>query len=523
MTHSSASIVMLMMALAAFFVAGIVSARGKEVSALSRGLLCAAVVLAGAFHIGLLREYSGAERRLSAPRIQLHDTFHYYMGTKYFDEVGYEGLYLACILADYEDDRRRFIPDAPYRDLRDNQLDGQRADVPPQSAAIKAPFSDARWADFKADLAVFRGALRPEFWHGTGFYVDHGYNGTPLVTAILGGLAQQPFTSTTTYIQLMRWADLEMIVLVAIFAGLLYTPVVGLTFLFFFFANPLNEYGFVGGSYLRYLYLVTLALGLLCIRERLYVAAGALLAVSGWLRIFPLVLPALLGLQQLVGRDPRTRIRQGLPLMLSFAITSLIILAGTSLTVGGDRTPWLAFADNIRGHAGAPGINRVGLEVAGGYSPENARRLIEARGSLEASRIWEEQTHQTLEARRPIIWLASALLLALAIASLRWLPEAGVVLPWLVAIWTLLALSDYYWAVLCLIPLALGNERTHSWILLASCFAMAWVAAPWITGLTADLRFALFSAVVLATLAALLWSTWPRDAMPEQAADAPPG
>ena len=47
--------------------------------------------------------------------------------------------------------------------------------------------------------------------------------------------------------------------------------------------TTLNEYGFVGGGYLRYGYLIALALGLVTLHARWLATSGALFAIAtGW-------------------------------------------------------------------------------------------------------------------------------------------------------------------------------------------------------------------------------------------------
>ena len=48
-------------------------------------------------------------------------------------------------------------------------------------------------------------------WHRSAILRDHGYNGSPLTTLLLGTVANQPFVSTLVFFHTMRWMDLVLV------------------------------------------------------------------------------------------------------------------------------------------------------------------------------------------------------------------------------------------------------------------------------------------------------------------------
>ena len=97
---------------------------------------------------------------------------------KYFDELRYDGIYLASVLAFAEDERGGSIEPIggdQVRDLRDFRLRpiGELSDDMPK---VKQRFSAARWAEFKRDIAFFRAAMGPGFITSLD---DHGANAPP--------------------------------------------------------------------------------------------------------------------------------------------------------------------------------------------------------------------------------------------------------------------------------------------------------------------------------------------------------
>src|SRR5262245_47687069 len=110
--------------------------------------------------------------------------YHYLLNTRYFPEVGYTGLYDATVVADHEYDAAHWNGDLGVRSLSTYAI-GPRSEVLARAEAIKAPFAAVRWEAFKRDVAVFRAALGAD-WRDSRIQQDHGYNGTPVTTLLLG-------------------------------------------------------------------------------------------------------------------------------------------------------------------------------------------------------------------------------------------------------------------------------------------------------------------------------------------------
>ena len=84
--------------------------------------------------------------------IHLHDVAHYYLGAKYFPELGYRSLYTAMLRAEAEKYENHFRS-LEARDLETNGLVDIRA-LLARSDAVKQRFSAERWAAFQDDVGV---------------------------------------------------------------------------------------------------------------------------------------------------------------------------------------------------------------------------------------------------------------------------------------------------------------------------------------------------------------------------------
>src|ERR1700742_849306 len=83
------------------------------------------------------------------------EMFHYVLGSKYADELGYERLYECVALADAESGHRDEVEARTIRDLHDDEsISAARVLAEPERCLRH--FSPARWASFRTDVAIFR-------------------------------------------------------------------------------------------------------------------------------------------------------------------------------------------------------------------------------------------------------------------------------------------------------------------------------------------------------------------------------
>ncbi len=108
------------------------------------------------------------------------ETFHYVLGSKYFPELGYDGLYLASVAAQLASAPEVELP-SEIRNLQNNRIEPVYA-LAEQRAAVQACFSPARWRAFVADNDYFVRTCQPAYL--AQIRRDHGYNPTPAWTFV---------------------------------------------------------------------------------------------------------------------------------------------------------------------------------------------------------------------------------------------------------------------------------------------------------------------------------------------------
>ena len=165
--------------------------------------------------LGLLAYVNFGSFHFDGIYVHLWDSLHHYLGAKYIDELGYDGLYECIAVADAEDPAE--APRAARRvltDLRTNRMI-TAADAVAHPERCRARFSAARWADFKRDVGFFRDRFPETDWQSlTG---DHGFNASPVWL-----LAAHPLAGSgpVTAARLDVLATLDLALMLAAFGAL---------------------------------------------------------------------------------------------------------------------------------------------------------------------------------------------------------------------------------------------------------------------------------------------------------------
>jgi len=106
-----------------------------------------------------------------------NNVFHYVLGTKYFDELGYFDFYNGVILADAEIDGL-FLGLHRTRDLETyKKIPVTNALSKAKIRNIRSRFTDHRWQEFKNDLRLFQRFRTRSEWKSA--IADRGFNPSP--------------------------------------------------------------------------------------------------------------------------------------------------------------------------------------------------------------------------------------------------------------------------------------------------------------------------------------------------------
>lgn len=435
-----------------------------------------------------------------------HDVFHYYVGSRYFSELGYDGLYDCAATAEAEAGFGARIELRAQRDLRTNAL-VSGAEVLKREGECRARFTGPRWTEFTRDVRSFASRRDVHDWHRV--LKDHGFNATPAWIAASApfsrGLARPAFRASFLV------ALLDPLLLVVAFAAVFWAfgREVGCLAIVAFACNPLAEYAWLGGAFLRQAWLAALLVGLALLARRRGIVAGITLAFAGLLQLFPLVCLIALAGAAIVARwrkkavDPATR-----RALLAAAVTLAVAMPASGF-ISGRAGSWSAFVENTSKHAATPAANLVGLPSALSFRPSTRADVLFDERAVDPFAKVRAARKENFAPLRPLHVLA---VLAAIVALLRcfrsperhprwWASALGITLVPLA-----LETSSYYTAFI-VVTVLLAHEAREGRRLLALPALGAiglWLVAR-LAGLTNDVYYAVASVVLVAAVGAILF------------------
>lgn len=317
------------------------AAAGQAVRRALLGLLAFAAVLAGATFadFGVFRYGS---------YINEWDVYHYYMGTKYAQELGYTRLYGATLAADFEGGLRYRNPRGRIRDLETAQLRNV-VDVAAEGERYRRGFSPSRWREFVRDITWFKMQLPQHRW--SLILEDHGYNGTPAWSFVVGGLLTRHLSVQNP---VSRWVMLLLDPLLLLGAVLAVAWAFGtrtaLLTVIFIGTHYLFSWGHLKGALLRTDFAVASLVAVCMVKKARYALAGVLVGWAILSRLFPgllLIGPAFVLLAGLV-RTRRLDHRL-VTLLLACGLTVMVLVVG-SFAYFGSLAIWQDWQHKIALH-----------------------------------------------------------------------------------------------------------------------------------------------------------------------------
>jgi hypothetical protein len=406
----------------------------------------------------------------------------YFPAVKYFEELGYDGVYLASVKAFADDELGGSldeIADVRLRDLRDYEI-RTVSELADEIQGVEDRFSEERWAELKQDMSYFWRAMGKQAYLDS--LRDHGGNATPAWLLAAYTIYRSADATDSTFL----WAALLDPLLLLVFFGVAWRTFglrAALVCMVAYGATTVYQFGSNwGGSTLRNDWMVLIGLGVCALKTQRWFLSGVLLGWAAMIRAFPAL--ALLFLAVPIAWRILDRVRQrgadewaqnlrGLTPLLKAAAGVLLVVvalgAVSSATFGLDES-WGAWSRKIAMHANRPNVNHLGLTALISFEPDNLWHVLRARG--QDPELWGPLTAQTMKERRWIIVLGMALYTALAVFACRRLrlSDAAVIGTMMIPIY--FYPSNYYLHILFIWPLLLAawpdGARTKEWSLVAA-------------------------------------------------------
>lgn len=429
-----------------------------------------------------------------------HELYHYYLGSKYFPELGYFDLYTCSIQA--VGDGTAPVGLAEMTDLRTKRR-RPTAEVLAAAPDCAAVFGASRWEAFRGDVGRFRAIMGDAVW--TNVLRDHGYNPSPVWTAIGRPLASAvPATPAGLWVL----ARIDLALLVAAFAALGW----GFGFEVMCIAAIAwgscghTRYQWTGDAFLRQLWLAGSLGALALLRRGRPAAAGALLALATLERVFPGAFFLGYGAREICIWIRRREVsREFVRFAAGAAVTTVVAIALGTGIAGRGAGVWTEFAENTQGMLSFTPRNSLGLDYALSFTTVPPPEGL-GTNETEREQIVQAYRDRTLAGRAAWRWLGIGLMAAgFATAAWRGAGRSRTGVAWLEG-WEAAAMgaalipfvtmpgSYYIGFVLAGAPLALRRPRIGIALLAAS---LAWATCLVVYG-TRALAFASSSWVLVA-------------------------
>ncbi|MBN1653179.1 MAG: hypothetical protein JXA30_05325 [Deltaproteobacteria bacterium] len=488
----------------------------------TRGTTCVLAVLAllgftGFYNFGHPQFFNHKEKR--GMYVHVYDMRVYFPVVKYFEELRFDGVYLASVAALLEDEpgvTRSSIADVELRDLRTNAIVRVR-DVRDEIDRIKTRFTPERWAEFKQDMRWFWESMGTN--HYLGSLRDHGGNATPVWIFLVRGLFAHVRADETN---LFLTGCLDPVLLIILFI------VIGRTFglrsaLVCIIVFGATDFPMLGSNWafatLRFDWKVALGFGVCALKTERWALGGAVMAGAGLLRAFPalgcvfMVVPALFWLaEQLITYKklpPRASLKRELQPLFRSAVAALIcvaVLVLLPISFFSFSGSWGVWIDKITLHSAKWNVNHVGLRTLAAYNPDLVARKVIQKQAAEPWINWQKTQTDTFYSRLPIYLGVMALFTLLALLAARRVRPDQAALIGLLLIPIYFYPANYYLHYIFLLPLMTDDKRNNSWLwgwnslcLLLLCFFQYFTIDKW-----TDERFTDQSWMLLACYLAML-------------------
>ena len=371
------------------------------------------------------------------------DFYHYYVGTKYAPELGYTNLYGATLVADGETGLRYRNPNGEIRDLATAELRDVRS-VAAEAGRYRQLFSEARWREFVADIAWFKVQLPEKRWSLV--LVDHGYNGTPAWSFVVGGLLTRHLSIREP---LGRWFMLMLDPLLLLAAvGVVawaFGVRVALLMVVFVGTHYLMSWGHLKGALLRTDFAMCSVLAVCFVKKGRYKLAGVCLGWAILSRVFPAFLlagPLVLLAHELVLSRRLNRPLLGLVLA---SVATIVVVVLASCAYFGGTAIWHEWSSKITLHYA------TGSDWDVGYRTLAEARFVHGVPTRAASLVGEAGQHpETIAHGVELVVLA--LLVVPSLAFVRALEHHEAVAFGFVFVFLLSLAAYYYYLILC-VPL----------------------------------------------------------------------
>lgn len=432
------------------------------------------------------------------------DQYHYYMGAKYFDEIGYDGLYKCTAIA--QDDigrvevdvegngKKRWFDlrqevrkhDKKIRNLSGDNLLMKVDELLANPAQCTDRFTPERWEQYKHDVTFFATqCYLDSYW--TDMQKDHGYNPPPVWT-IAGKFLGNLYDGDSVHVFgrdielhqrrfMQGLAVIDVLYLLGAFVAIYWAfgwRVFAVSAIVFGTQASAPFY-WTGGALLRQDWFFFFILSACLARKKFWALSGAAMVYAGLLRVFPglVVIGWLIVAGWHIAQYKRMKAEH--VRMLWGGTLAAALLIGASLGYVGKDSYQKFFHHTLAVHDQTPLTNHMGLRVLVGHDvgwgPESGRMRYTKDGTQTDPFVgWKNQRLERYERYKPVAYALMGTVFFASVITLRrikrmWAAQA------LAGIWIILLsqLTCYYYTYMALYGALTKYRRSVEVYLFAFC------------------------------------------------------
>jgi hypothetical protein len=290
-----------------------------------------------------------------------HEFFHYYLGSKYSQEIGYKLLYECSAVAEVELGRGSQVMAREVRDLRVNLIKPIRETLVAKNPnECKKRFTPERWASWKKDVDWFYKSSAGSYWDN--MQKDHGYNPPPVWT-MAGKFFSSFGDASDAFFKALSALDVLLHVgMVLLFYWAFGWRVMAIATVFWGCNAPANFY-WTGGAFMRQDWIFFLVASVCLARKRKFALAGAALTWSSLLRVFPVIFFAGYGAIILLHLVRKRFLRPEHKQLIIGSVIAAGVLIPASVIVAGPNSYKEFVQHTLAVHKNTPLTNTMGLET----------------------------------------------------------------------------------------------------------------------------------------------------------------
>ncbi|NUP10326.1 MAG: hypothetical protein HOW73_30115 [Polyangiaceae bacterium] len=383
------------------------------------------------------------------------DQYHYYMGAKYFDEIGYDGLYKCSAIAQDEigrvqvdvegDGNKRWFDlrqevrkhDKKIRNLSGDNLLMKVDDLLAHPEQCTTRFTPERWEQYKKDVTFFSTqCYLDSYW--TNMQQDHGYNPPPVWTIagkFLGNLwTGDGVTIFGKHFEMHQRTFVQGLALIDVLYMLGAFVAIYWAFGWRAFAVSAIFFGtqssapmlWTGGALLRQDWLFFFVLSACLARKKYWGLSAAAMVYAGLLRVFPgLVVIGWLCVAGWHIAKYKRMSAQHLRMLAGGTVAAGVLIGASLLYVGKDSYQKF-YHHTIDVHDQTPLTNHMGLRVLlghdVGFDKESGRmRYTRDNTKTDPFQTWKDMRVQRYKDYKPVAYtLLATTLFAFAMVLRRW-------------------------------------------------------------------------------------------------------